>query len=584
MFSKYYQSELTYLRDMGRLFGESNPTIAGLLAERGGDPDVERLLEGFAFLTARTRERIDDSVPEIVHALCELLTPHYLRSIPASTIIEFLPQIGALRGRHQVPRGTPLGATPVRDTACTFRTTADTELLPLVLENTVLDEASATRTNLRIEFECAEKGLPSVFEPGGIRLFIAEDYAVASTLFLWFQRYCVGIELTGRDNPDANKVTLPVDCLKTVGFGDDAALLPWPRFSPQGFRMLQEYFTLPSKFLFIDVTGLDRALQVEEERFAITFTFDRPPALTAPVGRQTFRLHCVPAVNLFERAGSPIRKSAIEHEHLLRAADIDPAHMEIYAIDSVTSAAEGRGDRVYRPFVDFSHASLEEEASSSYYTLRKVASPIDGGIDTYFSIATPRDKEPDTGDEVFSIDLTCTNRFLGGDLQAGDISQPIVGSPAVARFKNISEVTKPVRPPLGGELYWRLLAHLGLNHSSLANAESLRSFLGLYNFQALTDHAVGRANRLRTEAVAGVETTPTRRMLEGMPVRGGHTRVELQEEKFASEGDAFVFGCILDELFADRVSINSFNELSIKLRGSQGEYKWLPRAGKKTIV
>jgi len=66
MFSKYYLSELNYLREMGRAFGLANPSVAGLLVERGADPDVERLLEGFAFLTARICERVEDDVPEMV--------------------------------------------------------------------------------------------------------------------------------------------------------------------------------------------------------------------------------------------------------------------------------------------------------------------------------------------------------------------------------------------------------------------------------------------------------------------------------------------------------------------------------------
>lgn len=53
MFSKYYQSELTYLRELGREFAHANPTLTRALADREGDPEVERLLEGFAFLTAR---------------------------------------------------------------------------------------------------------------------------------------------------------------------------------------------------------------------------------------------------------------------------------------------------------------------------------------------------------------------------------------------------------------------------------------------------------------------------------------------------------------------------------------------------
>src|SRR5512138_473290 len=108
MFSRFYQGELAFLRAMGRAYAEANPQTAGLLSERGSDPDVERLLEGFAFLTARVRERLEDGVPEVAHDLAELLVPHYLRPLPAATIVEFTPTPGALRGRTRVPAGAEL--------------------------------------------------------------------------------------------------------------------------------------------------------------------------------------------------------------------------------------------------------------------------------------------------------------------------------------------------------------------------------------------------------------------------------------------------------------------------------------------
>ena len=50
MFNRYYEDELAFLREMGAEFARANPAAAPFLAERGADPDVERLLEGFAFL------------------------------------------------------------------------------------------------------------------------------------------------------------------------------------------------------------------------------------------------------------------------------------------------------------------------------------------------------------------------------------------------------------------------------------------------------------------------------------------------------------------------------------------------------
>ncbi|WP_417313387.1 type VI secretion system baseplate subunit TssF, partial [Enterobacter sp.] len=47
---RYYREELDYLRQLGKLLAQEKPYLARFLAEKEGDPDVERLLEAFAFL------------------------------------------------------------------------------------------------------------------------------------------------------------------------------------------------------------------------------------------------------------------------------------------------------------------------------------------------------------------------------------------------------------------------------------------------------------------------------------------------------------------------------------------------------
>jgi len=89
VFNKYYQDELAYLRELGQEFAKANPEGAHFIAEAGGDPDVERLLEGFSFLTARIRQKLDDELPELTHSLIEMFWPHYLRAIPSMTIQQF---------------------------------------------------------------------------------------------------------------------------------------------------------------------------------------------------------------------------------------------------------------------------------------------------------------------------------------------------------------------------------------------------------------------------------------------------------------------------------------------------------------
>lgn len=586
MFAKFYQSELTYLREMGREFAAAHPSSAGLLSERSEDPDVERLLEGFAFLSARIRERVDDAVPEVVHGLAELLLPQYVRPLPAMSVIEFKPQIKALRGVRQVPRGRAVGTNPVEGTSCTFQTCYDTDLLPIEIVDVDHDEAVANRPVIRVKLRTTEAGRPIIAREEGVRFFISGEVSLAATLHLWFFRHCKHVEVRSSEEKNSPRGeplrVLEREKIKPVGLREDEAVLPWPKFAPEGSRFVQEYFALPSKYLFFDVRGL-QGLEFTGDYIELAFVFERPPDLPSPIVNETFRLHCTPVVNLFQVSAEPVKLDPLLPDHLLRGAGIKPSHMEIYDVESVVGVRPGRGNRrSYSNFYSFAHTKIGNDYDG-YYVLRRARSPLDDGTDTYIRVARPRDTEASDEEETLSIELLCTNRSLPVELQIGDICKPVRGS-SVPDFTNITAVSPPVRAPLAGELQWRLLAHLALNRRRVTQPETLKLLLSLYNFLAGSGSPAGRANELRVDAIRTTEFKAVTRMLEGAPVRGAETTVELDETRFASVGDAHLFGLVLDELLATYCSINSFHELRVRLHPSKIEFRWDPRNGHHRIL
>jgi len=101
------------------------------------DPYVERLLEGFAFLTARIRLRMDAQYPEFTQNLLGLLYPNLVAPTPSCGVFEFQPDFkeGALIDGFTIPRGTSMITRPEStDTACEFLTTSDIILRPLVVD------------------------------------------------------------------------------------------------------------------------------------------------------------------------------------------------------------------------------------------------------------------------------------------------------------------------------------------------------------------------------------------------------------------------------------------------------------------
>ncbi len=56
MFNRYYQQELSYLKELAVEFSKAHPALAPMLSGQSQDPDVERLLEGVAFSAGLLRQ------------------------------------------------------------------------------------------------------------------------------------------------------------------------------------------------------------------------------------------------------------------------------------------------------------------------------------------------------------------------------------------------------------------------------------------------------------------------------------------------------------------------------------------------
>ena len=83
-FKRYYEDELAFLRELGGEFSHSYPDIARELGLQGHDPDVERLLQGVAFLTGRIRQSLAAQFPDLLYPLLSHVWPQALRPTPCT--------------------------------------------------------------------------------------------------------------------------------------------------------------------------------------------------------------------------------------------------------------------------------------------------------------------------------------------------------------------------------------------------------------------------------------------------------------------------------------------------------------------
>src|SRR5438067_9753441 len=137
----YYEDELRYLREVGPEFARVNPDLASRLSDPGSDPDVERLLEGVAFLCGRIREKLDDELPELTASMMSLLWPHYLRPIPSMSILELRPDIEGMQAPLVVERDAEFASVPVDGTKCLYRSAWPATLRPWGISDVRLEPA-----------------------------------------------------------------------------------------------------------------------------------------------------------------------------------------------------------------------------------------------------------------------------------------------------------------------------------------------------------------------------------------------------------------------------------------------------------
>ncbi|OQY58016.1 MAG: hypothetical protein B6245_14085 [Desulfobacteraceae bacterium 4572_88] len=381
---EYYNRELSYLRRMGAAFAEQYPKIAGRLeleADQCPDPHIERLIESFAFLTARIQHTLESEFPQLSSTLLGVLYPQFLNPVPSMTIARFDadPTRTGITSGHLIPKNTPLFALSEQGNTCRFRTCYPVMLWPVTVtyagfESTdqfdFLDNAPNTALVLRIRIE-TPGAIGDLTGMHRLRFYISGDRILTNALyeliFCHVQRAAVLPKKGGRPAFLSDEAVLP------VGFDEGEDVLPYPPNAHRGYRLLHEYFTFPKKFLFFDL-DLNQAdflnaqgFSPDDQQFDILFMLDQMPGERLVIDRNTFCLGCSPVINLFKKVTDPIRVTRRLPEYPLNPDSRREKITEIHSILSVSASADARdGSTEVAPFFSFNH-KMERKGQQAFW-------------------------------------------------------------------------------------------------------------------------------------------------------------------------------------------------------------------------
>ena len=620
LFLEYYNRELEFIRQMGGEFAEEFPKIAGRLglnAFECADPYVERLLEGFAFLAARVQLKVDAEFPRFTQYLLEMVYPHYLAPLPSMAIVQIQPSLneGSLQPGVTIPRGAQLrsGIGKGEQTACEYRTAHEVTLWPLELsEAEYIANASAVanfgvpgrqdlKSGIRLRLRTTAGLLFNQLPMDTLPLFLRGG-EIAVQVYEQLTAHLLDIVILPVKKPARWNIALPASSLRRSGFADEEALLPYSVRSFQGYRLLQEYFAMPERFLFIELTGLQRAIsRCEDCELDLFFLFNRAiPQSTEVVGPTHFNLFCTPAINLFPRKADRIHLTPRSTEYHIVPDRTRPMDFEVFSI----MEAMGYGTRS-EPEIEFlPFYQLKDQHSprnGAYYMLSREQRRLGAkqrrqgprtsyiGSEAFVSLVDG-EEAPFSGElKQLGLNILCTNRDLPLQMPVGVGPTDFYlqsGAP-VESVRCIIGPTAPRSSRVRRETAWHLISHLALNYLSLTDNDNEQGAAGLRQLLKLYGDVAEPHIRKQIEGVLSIATAPLIRPIHGRgPVffcRGLEITTTFDESAFEGSG-VFLLGAVLERFLARYVSINSFTETVVRTTERGEIMRWPVRIGRRHLI
>lgn len=642
---KLYNEELHFIREMGKIFARNHPKVAGHLDLARGDcqdPYVERLLEGFAFLTSRIQLQYEEDFPEFSQHLLDIIYPDFLAPLPSMTVVQFNPEAELQDQGFELPRKTRLLSPRISEkkVQCEFQTTQDLKLWPLHIKDASYERQgnlhkkiktalhpdiwknTKSAIKLTLSSTNAQVKLNTLRTLDELPIYISGAGNKAGKIYETVIRNLHGIVLL---SPDRKTVTtLNTEALTSTGYCHNTALLPESPQSFQGYRLLQEYFALPERFFFITLSNLQQALtSFDSKSVDIYFLLDSfDEGLLATLNSTNFKLFCTPVINLFTKDSDAVHltKQPVKNRknkevtHYLPGHPItidkgNPQHFEIYKILEVKGVTNyTQKDPIFSPFYSLNHHTINLE-SQYFYTLKRKkeireSSSLSNkykGNEFYISITDNTTKQNHSNEiKELRIKSLCTNRglplYLGNTTVNFTTPEESLPVKTVGGIQNIESFSTPKPAHEASEHTWKLINLLSLNHLSIANSNTKKNTQVLQELLQLQIHTqrVGdsthtlQANQL--QIAKGIDRVETRSIIHPLLIEGKMTyargiqiTITLEEEAFEGRS-AFLFGSVLNHFFAQYVSINSFTQTVIHTLERGEIMKWPIQMGTQKIL
>jgi type VI secretion system protein ImpG len=574
MIRRLFEREVDYLWSRLERAARGREALAPLWS-RDGDARVTRLVQSAAYAFARVKEKLEDDVPEISHALLASALPEVIRPFPSATVVQLRDD---LKTRRTVTEGgvRSIASRAIDGAPCVFRTAWPHLAAPLTLERAAVQgrEAGVQFVTLRI---ASYPGQPiSAAIPNALRVFVqtADPYRALDIV----QAACatpapVLIRALAADGGELGRREA-----RGASVQWSALAAGVPHFGPADrFRSgtaLRTFFAFPEAFGFFDVCGLREAASgVAEAATSLEILIPLHGEIEEECFAAEFHLDCAPALNVFDAETAPLAVRSLGPCGTLAVAG--RAAREVFHITRIRVMQEAAPDRPLDVRVWESERARPCLDDELYVRLERRAAVDRGSTELRAELLRPSGKDGvPRGSllaDVLATDGSRTESLLRGDLvELGDALQ----------IANITRVTRPRDAVLDGRLPWRINAYARMPASRFAHAGSLAAYLDIHDVTQTRAHVAPGAPPADAGVLA-VSRQPAERVLGSAVHHGESVELALDPAVFGGTGATWLVGELLARALAERTDFLRFSRTRLVSAGGNVVADYGNRSGER---
>jgi len=569
---RYFERELAYVRKSLSEFAQSNPEQANTLKlnqSSNEDPNISRLIDGMALLTAKTEKKFDEQFPELLQDLFNILYPGYLQISPSYAPITLNEDLEKLSESVFLEKGAQLSATLKEGEECFFSTVSDLQIDPYYIKNIRAESAPfnfITPNNLKqadsvvqIELLCADPD--STFSQLDLTHF---DFYVRG-----FENNSKGLidllllntEVISIVSSEGKQIEISPSRLNSRITDPDFQWLPKYGNHFSGFDLLRDYFVYPDKAAYFRIDDFGKDLtSFESSTVTINFFIKHLPVeFLRLFDSRVFRLNTVPAINLFERRGEPV-KYDFSQLSVPVIADLHAVNeMTVVAVDKVFEVlptGEIELSPVYEGGYWYDESQPQWQARQMWTEKgkRKVSLSL-----SFVDVGQMQNSV------LLSMQIQACNGRLPCLLPAKHPVELLDAIDLPGELSLLSTPTAPQYPNLDNQLNWRFIALINANFSSLTQSDNPVKVLQESLRMCAPGRVCPQADSIKQVTYQHI-VAPMKIKKQSVFASGTIVTIMIDDGMLAS--NIAVFGAVLNLYLQQFCSFDRFIQLKIKRFGN----------------